>query len=124
MMKEKYKTKVTKKKAMDVSVAVSLELQHIQANLSGFTGHNMDFRKETDWARFLMRYIDMEGILLIDPAWPAPTNCNYKSMTLKQIESMPIQHIFKRGIIYLWVIESLINKGCELMKKWGYDYKA
>ncbi len=83
MMKEQYKTKVTKKKAMDVSVAVSLELQLIQASLTNFTGHNMDFRSETDWSRFLMRYIDMEGILLIDPAWPAPTNCNYKSMTLK-----------------------------------------
>jgi N6-adenosine-specific RNA methylase IME4 len=66
----------------------------------------------------------MEGILLLDPAWPAPTRCNYKSMTLKQIEDMPIQHIFKKGIIYLWVIESLIDKGCELMKKWGYEFKA
>jgi hypothetical protein len=32
----------------------------------------MDFNQERDWARFLKKYIDMEGVLYVDPAYAVP----------------------------------------------------
>jgi hypothetical protein len=52
-MQGRYKTKVTKKKAMNVAIATAVDIQRFKGNLQNFTAHNMDFTKETDWARFL-----------------------------------------------------------------------
>ena len=84
----------------------------------------MNFNLEGDWARFLKKYIDMEGVLYVDPAWQVPMKVAYPTQTLSEIRKMPVKHVFKRGICYLWVIESLLDEGIRIMREWGFEYKA
>ncbi len=35
---------------------------------------------------------------------------------------MPIEHIFKRGVIFLWTTNALMPIAITIMQKWGYKY--
>ena len=77
----------------------------------------MDFNQERDWARFLKRYNDMESVLYMDPAFPVPMKVDYPMQSFSQIRKMPVKHVFKRGICYFLVIESLIDEGIKIMRE-------
>jgi hypothetical protein len=37
----------------------------------------MDFNEDRDWAAFLKLYIDMDGVIYLDPAWPVALMVDY-----------------------------------------------
>ncbi len=66
-------------------------------------------------------YIDMDGIFYADPAWPAAMPLPYPTQTINRIRDMPVEHIFKKGVCFLWVTNAYLEDGIDIMRKWGYN---
>ncbi len=76
------------------------------------------------------------GTILADPPWqfsnrtgkvaPEHRRLNrYETMSLKEIEDMPVQSILlDKAHLYLWVPNALIQEGLRVMRAWGFDYKT
>lgn len=49
----------------------------------------------------------------------------YPTMTLKEIEKLPVKDIAADDAhLYLWIPNAILPEGLEVMKKWGFEYKA
>ena len=49
----------------------------------------------------------------------------YSSMDKKEIENLPIENISDKDCaLFLWVTDSHLKDGIELMEKWGFSYKT
>lgn len=76
------------------------------------------------------------NIIYADPpwsynVWSKPTKhkrsaeSHYKTISLANIESMPINKIADENcILFLWVTAPCLIEGIELIKKWGFNYKT
>ena len=74
--------------------------------------------------------------ILADPPWQfqnrtgkmAPEHkrlSRYSTLTLKEICEIPVeQAIADNAHLYLWVPNALLAEGLEVMKAWGFQYKA
>lgn len=71
-----------------------------------------------------------------DPPWRfqnrtgkvAPENKKlnrYPTMTLEDIMALPVSQVAaQQSHLYLWVPNALLPDGLEVMKAWGFEYKA
>jgi len=49
----------------------------------------------------------------------------YPTMSKKEIEDLPIKNLTDKDCaLFLWVTDSHLLNGLELMKKWGFTYKT
>jgi len=76
------------------------------------------------------------GTILADPPWrftnrtgkiaPEHGRLNrYPTLKLEEIKEIPISLIAaKQSHLYLWVPNALLAEGLEVMKAWGFEYKA
>ena len=76
------------------------------------------------------------GTILADPPWQfqnrtgkvAPEHrrlLRYPTMELQEIMDLPIgQLVGARSHLYLWVPNALLQEGLQVMKAWGFTYKA
>ena len=84
--------------------------------------------KEKVWGRF--------GTVLVDPPWQfqnrtgkvAPEHrrlLRYPTMQLQAIKELPVADLVgPQAHLYLWVPNALLKEGLEVMKAWGFNYKA
>lgn len=76
------------------------------------------------------------GTILADPPWRfrnrtgrvAPEykrRHRYPSLSFDEIEGLPVDELaMENSHLYLWVPNALIQKGLEIMGKWGFEYKT
>lgn len=76
------------------------------------------------------------GTILADPPWRfsnrtgkmAPEHkrlSRYPTMTLSDIKGLPVSQIVKEPAhLYLWVPNTLLADGLEVMARWGFEYKT
>jgi len=76
------------------------------------------------------------GTVLADPPWRfinrtgkvAPEHrrlSRYDTMTAAQIAALPVEEVLAdRAHLYLWVPNALLAEGLEVMRTWGFAYKA
>ena len=75
------------------------------------------------------------NIIYADPPWyfqnwnneKAQTNPihHYKTMTMKEIENLPIQNIAADNcILFMWCTDPLLHKQLPVVEKWGFKYKT
>lgn len=69
--------------------------------------------------------------ILADPPWPISltyrphTASPYSTMSLNHIEAMDVANISDdESHLYLWIPNSMIQDGLNVMKKWGFTYKT
>lgn len=74
--------------------------------------------------------------ILADPPWRftnrtgkvAPEHrrlSRYETMSVDEIASLPVQEMtVEPAHLYLWVPNALLPEGLQVMKEWGFDYKA
>lgn len=84
--------------------------------------------QEKVWGRF--------GTVLADPPWQfqnrtgkvAPEHrrlLRYPTMELQEIMDLPIGDLVgSRSHLYLWVPNALLQEGLNVLKAWGFTYKA
>lgn len=49
----------------------------------------------------------------------------YKTMTITEIKALPIKHIAdKNCACFMWVTDSHLKEGIEVMESWGFKYKT
>lgn len=50
---------------------------------------------------------------------------HYKTMTIKEIKTLPIKNIIKEDCIcFMWVTDSHLKEGIEVLELWGFTYKT
>ena len=76
------------------------------------------------------------GSILADPPWRfqnrtgkiAPEHkrlSRYGTLTVEEIQQIPVQKVaHSKSHLYLWVPNALLPDGLEVMKAWGFNYKA
>ncbi|MFC1015238.1 MT-A70 family methyltransferase [Pasteurella multocida] len=71
-------------------------------------------------------------IIYADPPWNysnkasngAVTN-HYRTMTFKEIESMPVNQLADDDcVLFMWVTFPILDKALEVIKAWGFKYKT
>lgn len=84
--------------------------------------------KDKVWGRF--------STVLVDPPWQfqnrtgkvAPEHrrlLRYPTMELQEIKELPVGDLVgSRSHLYLWVPNALLMEGLQVMKAWGFTYKA
>lgn len=70
--------------------------------------------------------------IYLDPPWEEKgggkikrgADKHYQTMSIKEIESLPIQRLADLNgcHLYMWVTNNFLEKGFELLKKWGFEY--
>jgi N6-adenosine-specific RNA methylase IME4 len=95
--------------------------------------------QKQDASPIIEPFRDIQGTyktILADPPWQftnrtgkvAPEHKRlgrYGTMTLEQIRSLPVSQIAaSQSHLYLWVPNALILEGLQVMKSWGFTYKA
>ena len=72
-------------------------------------------------------------IIYADPPWAyrnmgniqATANAHYKTMSQKDIESLPIRGIAdKNCILFLWATFPKLQEALDTIKAWGFEYKT
>lgn len=73
-------------------------------------------------------------VILADPPWsygdkraPSTGGCedHYITMSLREICDMPIKELAEdNAVLFLWATSPLIQEGLEVVKAWGFNYKA
>lgn len=49
----------------------------------------------------------------------------YKTMSIKEIKKLPIKEITEKdAICFMWVTDSHLKEGIELLEAWGFKYKT
>ena len=49
----------------------------------------------------------------------------YSLMTLEDLKAMPIKKITEpNAVLFMWVVNPLLQEGMDLMKAWGFKYKT
>ena len=68
-------------------------------------------------------------VILMDPPWilasANPTRgvaLGYSQMSVKEIQKIPLPRLQKNGVLFLWVINSKLQQGMEMLETWGYEY--
>ena len=76
------------------------------------------------------------GTILADPPWRftnrtgkiAPEHKRldrYDTMHLDEIKAMPVERVAAdQSHLYLWVPNAMLGDGLEVMRSWGFEYKA
>jgi N6-adenosine-specific RNA methylase IME4 len=78
------------------------------------------------------------NVIYADPCWQYSSksyqdgnrtmkslNSYYETMTTKEIAKLPIQSISKDNCVcFMWVTDSHLVDGLEVMKEWGFTYKT
>ena len=76
------------------------------------------------------------GTILADPPWrfknrtgkvaPEHKRLNrYDTLSLEEIMEIPVSLVSaEKSHLYLWVPNALLQEGLEVMKEWGFQYKA
>jgi N6-adenosine-specific RNA methylase IME4 len=76
------------------------------------------------------------GTILVDPPWRfrnrtgkvAPEHrrlCRYPTMPLGEIMALPVPDVvLPKSHLYLWTPNALIPEALEVLKAWGFTYKA
>ena len=72
--------------------------------------------------------------VVIDPPWdlgntmdlvishgPYPS-LPYDSMSLTEIKHFPINDFIDEGLLFMWVIDSTIREGFDIIEEWGFKY--
>jgi N6-adenosine-specific RNA methylase IME4 len=79
---------------------------------------------------------DRFSTVLVDPPWQfqnrtgkvAPEHrrlLRYPTMELQEIKDLPVaDFVGSRSHLYLWVPNALLMEGLQVMKAWGFTYKA
>jgi N6-adenosine-specific RNA methylase IME4 len=79
---------------------------------------------------------DRFSTVLVDPPWQfqnrtgkvAPEHrrlLRYPTMELQEIKDLPVADLVgSRSHLYLWVPNALLMEGLQVMKAWGFTYKA
>ena len=50
---------------------------------------------------------------------------HYKLLTAKEIAAMPVKDIAEdNAVLFLWVTSPILEEGFEVIKAWGFEYKA
>ena len=71
--------------------------------------------------------------IVIDPPWqinkikrkarPNQIDMDYKTMSLKEIQELPINKISdENSVLFLWTIQKYLPVSYELLKRWGFKY--
>lgn len=76
------------------------------------------------------------SVIVIDPPWaasdkltmsktPRGAAANYKTLSIKDLESLPINKISneKGTVLALWCLGSMLQEALDLMKAWGFKQK-
>ncbi|MDR2957285.1 MAG: hypothetical protein LBU61_03765 [Coriobacteriales bacterium] len=98
------------------------------------SAHNLEYHLDND----LIAYLDGKkfSTILADPPWqfqnrtgkvaPEHKRLNrYATMALDDIMNLPVAEVAdERCHLYLWVPNALLPEGLEVMKAWGFRYKA
>lgn len=73
-------------------------------------------------------------VIYADPPWsygdkraPSTGGCedHYITMSLKDICDMPVEELAEENsVLFLWVTSPLIEEGLQVVKSWGFKYKA
>ena len=77
------------------------------------------------------------GTILIDPPWDYNQKLashdttrggaikHYSLMTFEELKELPISPLAEKDcMLWLWVTNSFIQEGFELIKHWGFEYKT
>ena len=75
------------------------------------------------------------GALLADPPWHWRSYSakgtgrgavsHYDTMSMEQIAELPVgEFAAKDAVLFLWVIDSMLPEGLQLVKAWGFKYKC
>jgi N6-adenosine-specific RNA methylase IME4 len=89
-------------------------------------------------AQSLLKFVGKKkfATVLADPPWqflnrtgkvaPEHKRLNrYSTLSLEEIKSIPVSEIVQEpSHLYLWVPNALLPEGLEVMKAWGFRYKA
>jgi N6-adenosine-specific RNA methylase IME4 len=98
------------------------------------SAHSFDYHKKCD----LINFCEDQKFktILADPPWqfqnrtgkvaPEHKRLNrYATMSLDSIKSIPVSEVAdETSHLYLWVPNALLPEGLEVMKAWGFQYKA
>lgn len=68
-------------------------------------------------------------VVLMDPPWSLTStkpsrgvSLGYSQMSQADIRKIPVQKLQRHGCLFLWVINSKLEVGLELLEHWGYKY--
>jgi N6-adenosine-specific RNA methylase IME4 len=75
------------------------------------------------------------GVIYADPGWKWMTwshkgkgrsaEAHYNCMSLDEIKSMPVdQWMAKDCVLFLWVLDSMLDQGLEVIRSCGFTYKT
>ncbi len=72
------------------------------------------------------------GCIYADPPWQyanqgtrASTNNHYGTMTVKDIEYLPVADIVApKAHLHLWVTNAFLQDGFKIMEAWGFEFKS
>jgi hypothetical protein len=78
-----------------------------------------------DWDR-LGRTAQFD-VILMDPPWPIqgahPTrglDLTYALMEIDEIRAIPLRKVQKDGLLFMWVVTSMLECGMQMFARWGY----
>lgn len=67
----------------------------------------------------------------MDPPWTLtsanPTRgvaLRYNQMSVSKIQKIPLPILQENGFLFLWVINSKLQDGLEMLETWGYEYEV
>lgn len=104
--------------------------------------------KNITWSKLKMKYLPAHKItksipmlagvyriIYADPPWkygdkpPAPNGSgameyHYNSMSIEELCSMRLPKIAQDAVLFLWVTSPLLEECFEVIKAWGFKYKA
>ena len=58
---------------------------------------------------------------LVIPHGPYPS-LPYNSMNITEIKQFPINDFIDEGLLFMWVIDSTIREGYDILDEWGFKY--
>tara|TARA_Y100000034_G_C6625317_1_gene272745 strand:- start:29 stop:553 length:525 start_codon:yes stop_codon:yes gene_type:complete len=75
------------------------------------------------------------NIIYVDPAWNVkngwsstsrlPQNLPYPTMSLKEIENLPIKNISEKNCkLFIWTINKYLPETFNIIKKWDFNYST
>eukprot|EP00924_Labyrinthula_sp_SR-Ha-C_P001744 augustus_masked-scaffold_64-processed-gene-0.14-mRNA-1 protein AED:0.44 eAED:0.44 QI:0/0/0/1/1/1/2/0/990 len=76
-----------------------------------------------------LKIVGQFDVILLDPAWRDgvsnnPTrglNISYPTLNVEEIKKIPVPEICPKGVIALWVTNSKVQEGMDILKCWGAE---
>lgn len=70
-------------------------------------------------------------VIMMDPPWKLGSSnpsrgvaIEYPKLTDHEIKAVPIPQLQENGFLFLWVINSKLETGLEMLEFWGYKYAS